>query len=143
MFSARAQLPAIRAVSESPEEAACRALVFGIRDYSHKCGFQDIVLGLSGGIDSASTACLAAAALGPDRVTGVAMPTRSSSRGSLDDAEALARNLGIRYEVVSIDAIYQSYLDGLAGAAFGQNRTARPLPGASGGPAASTCQTMP
>jgi NAD+ synthetase len=72
------------------------------------------VLGLSGGIDSALTACLAAAALGPSQVTGVAMPTRYSSRGSLDDAEALAKNLGIGYRVIPIDDIYQAHLDALA-----------------------------
>ena len=72
------------------------------------------MLGLSGGIDSAVTASLAAAALGAERVTGVAMPTRYSSEHSLRDAEALARQLGIRYEVVPIDNVFQSYLDALA-----------------------------
>ena len=72
-----------------------------------------VVLGLSGGIDSALTAALAADALGPSQVTGVAMPTRYSSQHSLDDAEALARNLGIAYRVVPIDGVFQSYLDAL------------------------------
>jgi len=72
-----------------------------------------VVLGLSGGIDSAVTACLAVGALGPDRVLGVAMPSRYSSPESQADACALARNLGIQFQVVSIDPMFQSYLDGL------------------------------
>ena len=106
--------PAPRALAPydvSVEEEAYAALVLGLRDYAHKCGFSSAVLGLSGGIDSALTACLAADALGADRVTGVAMPTRYSSDGSVADAEALATNLGIRCHLVPIDAIYQSYLD--------------------------------
>jgi NAD+ synthase (glutamine-hydrolysing) len=95
----------------SPEEQAFFALTLGLRDYVRKCGFSHVVLGLSGGIDSAVTASLAAAALGPEHVTGVAMPTRFSSTHSVRDAEALAQNLGIRYEVIAIDAVFQSYLD--------------------------------
>ena len=100
-------------VAESREEEAWKALCLGLRDYVRKCGFDRVVLGLSGGIDSALTAALAADALGPDKVTGIAMPTRYSSAHSLTDAEALAANLGIAYHVVPIDAIFQSYLDGL------------------------------
>jgi NAD+ synthetase len=90
-----------------------RALVLALSDYARKCGFRSAVLGLSGGIDSALTAALAADALGPSQVTGVAMPTRYSSQHSLDDAEGLARNLGIAYRVVPIDGVFQSYLDAL------------------------------
>ena len=97
----------------SSEEQAFNALTLGLRDYVQKCGFSRVVLGLSGGIDSAVTAALAAAALGSDRVTGVAMPTRFSSTHSVADAEALARNLGIRYEMIPIDTVFQSYLDAL------------------------------
>jgi len=100
-------------VSTSREQEAWKALTLGLRDYTRKCGFTSVVLGLSGGIDSALTAALAADALGPSQVTGVAMPTRYSSQHSLDDAEALARNLGIGYRVVSIDGVFQSYLDAL------------------------------
>ncbi len=104
----------LRPVSRGPVEEAWRALVLGLRDYTAKCGFRRVVLGLSGGIDSALTAVIAAEALGPENVLGVAMPTRYSSASSLTDAEALARNLGIGYRVIPIDGIFQSYLDTMA-----------------------------
>jgi NAD+ synthetase len=103
----------LRTVAESDEEEAYQALVLGTRDYVRKCGFSQVLLGLSGGIDSALTAVVAAAALGPENVLGVAMPTRYSSDSSLSDAESLARNLGIEYRVIAIDAVFQSFLDGL------------------------------
>jgi NAD+ synthase (glutamine-hydrolysing) len=84
------------------------ALSLGLRDYVHKCGFKSVILGLSGGIDSALVAVLAADALGADKVLGVAMPARYSSEGSLTDAESLAKNLGIRYEVFPIEPVFQS-----------------------------------
>jgi NAD+ synthase (glutamine-hydrolysing) len=84
------------------------ALSLGIRDYVHKCGFKSVIVGLSGGIDSALTAVLAADALGPDKVLGVSMPARYSSEGSLSDAGALAKNLGIRYEVLPIEPVFQT-----------------------------------
>jgi NAD+ synthetase len=80
-----------------------RALALGVRDYVRKCGFKSVVLGLSGGIDSALVAAVAVEALGADQVLGVSLPARYSSSGSLTDAEALARNLGIRYEVIPIE----------------------------------------
>jgi len=92
------------------EEKIHQALVLGLRDYIHKCGFKSAVIGLSGGIDSAVTAALAAEALGPDHVHGVALPSRYSSQGSLDDAARLANNLGIRYDVIAIDPMFQSAL---------------------------------
>jgi NAD+ synthase (glutamine-hydrolysing) len=104
----------VREVSGSDEEMAYRALVLGTADYVRKCGFSSVVLGLSGGIDSAVTACLAAAALGRDHVLGVAMPSRYSSPESQTDACVLARNLGIQFQVVSIDPMFQQYLDALA-----------------------------
>ncbi len=85
------------------EEQLFRALSLGIRDYVQKCGFKSVVIGLSGGIDSAITAVLAVDALGADNVMGVSMPARYSSSGSLTDAEALAKNLGIRYEVIPVE----------------------------------------
>jgi NAD+ synthase (glutamine-hydrolysing) len=104
----------IRPVAESTEAEALAALELGLRDYVKKCGFDSVLLGLSGGIDSALTAVIAARALGPDKVLGVAMPTRYSSEGSVTDAEALADNLGIGFRVIPIDNIFQSYLDELA-----------------------------
>jgi NAD+ synthase (glutamine-hydrolysing) len=104
----------IRPVAESSEAEALAALELGLRDYVGKCGFEKVIIGLSGGIDSALTAAIAARALGPDRVLGVAMPTRYSSQGSVTDAEALAQNLGISFLTVPIDDIFQAYLDGLA-----------------------------
>jgi NAD+ synthase/NAD+ synthase (glutamine-hydrolysing) len=95
-------------------EAAYDALVLGARDYIAKCGFRDVLVGLSGGIDSTLVACIAADAVGPDHVTGVSMPGPFSSDHSLTDARALAANLGIRYEVISINAAYQTMLDTLA-----------------------------
>ncbi|MBI3416692.1 MAG: NAD+ synthase [Verrucomicrobia bacterium] len=88
-----------------------QALVLGTRDYVHKNGFQKVVLGLSGGIDSALTAAIAADALGANNVTGVAMPTRYSSSHSLEDAEQLAGSLGIEFLKVPIDKTFQSFLD--------------------------------
>jgi NAD+ synthase (glutamine-hydrolysing) len=85
------------------------ALSLGIRDYFGKTGFKRAVLGLSGGIDSAVTACIAADALGPENVIGVSMPSRFSSKHSKDDAEELAKNLGIHYVKFSIQEIVESY----------------------------------
>ncbi|HBH53363.1 MAG TPA: NAD+ synthase [Planctomycetaceae bacterium] len=85
------------------------ALVLGLRDYMAKSGFRDCVLGLSGGIDSALAAYVAVQAVGPDRVHGLAMPSRYSSPHSLSDARALADNLGIDFEVIPIDAVHQAY----------------------------------
>jgi NAD+ synthetase len=88
------------------EQQIFSALSLGIRDYVQKCGFKSVILGLSGGIDSALVAVLAADALGAENVLGVAMPARHSSAGSLSDAEKLARNLGIRYEVLPIEPAF-------------------------------------
>jgi NAD+ synthase (glutamine-hydrolysing) len=85
------------------------AIVLGLGDYMRKCGFTDCVLGLSGGIDSALAACIAAAAAGPDRVHGIAMPSRYSSDHSVRDAESLAANLGIHCDVIPIDDVHRSY----------------------------------
>ena len=90
------------------EESIFNALVLGLRDYLHKCGFKSAVLGLSGGIDSAITAVIAAEALGPENVRGVSLPSQFSSQGSLDDAAGLARRLGIRYDVIPIQPVFES-----------------------------------
>jgi NAD+ synthase (glutamine-hydrolysing) len=99
---------------ENDIERMYNALVTGTRDYVHKNGFTDVVIGLSGGIDSSIVAAVAVDALGVDHVHGVAMPSRYSSQGSLDDAENLARNLGIDYRVISIEPAFSSYLEMLA-----------------------------
>jgi NAD+ synthase/NAD+ synthase (glutamine-hydrolysing) len=90
------------------EASAYEALVLGTRDYVHKCGFQRAIFGLSGGIDSALTACIAVDALGAANVIGVGMPGPYSSPGSISDARALAANLGIRFELLPIGEIYQA-----------------------------------
>jgi NAD+ synthase (glutamine-hydrolysing) len=87
----------------SDETLLFQALVLGIRDYCRKTGFHDCVLGLSGGIDSALTAVLAAAALGPQNVLGVSLPSCYSSQGSIDDARDIAHRLGIKYAVIPIE----------------------------------------
>ena len=103
----------IAADLESDEEAAYRALVMGTRDYARKCGFERVVLGLSGGIDSALTAVIAADALGPDNVLGVGMPSRYSSAGSREDALKLARALGIGFREISIEPMFDAFLENL------------------------------
>ncbi len=94
-------------VSGDPLESLRRALVLGIRDYAGTCGFRSAVLGLSGGIDSALVAALAVEALGAENVTGLAMPSPYSSEGSVADARALAANLGIRFDVLSIGPLFE------------------------------------
>jgi NAD+ synthetase len=103
------------------EEQVFQALVLGTRDYLQKCGFQEVVLGLSGGIDSALTAVIAAEALGKDKVLGVAMPSRFSSAGSVVDAEALAKRLGIRYLKIPIEDPFAAMLRSIAPAREGRS----------------------
>ncbi|WP_026487353.1 NAD+ synthase [Caldanaerobius polysaccharolyticus] len=86
------------------------ALVLGIRDYTRKTGFKKVAIGLSGGIDSAVTCCLAVEALGAENVLGVSMPSRYSSEGSKSDAKALADNLGIEFRVYPIEEVFKAYL---------------------------------
>jgi len=100
---------AVTPLLEESEEVY-RALVVGLRDYVGKNGFEGVVLGLSGGIDSALTATIAADALGGDSVWGIAMPSRFSSEHSIEDARSVARNLGIRFDIVPMDAVYSSFL---------------------------------
>ena len=103
-----------------PEELVFRSLVLGTKDYLEKCGFREVVVGLSGGIDSALTAVIAAEAMGPDQVLGVAMPSRFSSEGSLKDAEALAKRLKIRYLKIPIEPSFQSMLASITPARGGK-----------------------
>ena len=112
----------MRPFDDSDARSALAALVLGTRDYARRCGFSKAVLGISGGIDSALVAAIAARALGPDNVLGVAMPSRYSSEGSRSDAEALARNLGIQYQEIPIESVFSAYLQTLAPGLRGQAR---------------------
>ncbi len=103
-----------RAARLSTEAEVYQALVTGTRDYVGKNGFRDVVIGLSGGIDSSLVTVIAADALGPEHVHGVSMPSRYSSPGSLTDAEALAANLAIDYRVIPIEAAHAAFTDLLA-----------------------------
>lgn len=100
---------------EGEAASAYAALVLGTRDYMRKCGFQKAIIGLSGGIDSALTAVIAAEAVGPGNVIGVGMPGPYSSPGSIDDARALAGNLGIRFELLPINQTFEAYRQTLKG----------------------------
>jgi NAD+ synthase (glutamine-hydrolysing) len=121
-----------RGISRAARESICdsadipaiwEALVLGTRDYVRKCGFSKALVGLSGGIDSALVAAVAAEALGAENVLGVGMPSEFSSGGSIDDARALAENLGIRFELVAIHDVFTAYTRTLeplfAGTPFG------------------------
>ncbi len=110
--------------TDSDELAATwDALVLGTRDYVRKCGFSQVVIGLSGGIDSALVAAIAVEALGKENVIGVGMPSQFSSEGSIEDARALAENLGIRFELLAIGEIFTTFTQTLdpmfAGTPFG------------------------
>lgn len=91
-----------------------KALVLGLRDYAHKCGFSSCVLGLSGGIDSAVTCCLAVEAFGAENVLGLIMPSMYSSEGSVRDALELAKNLGVETETIPIHEAFKSFLNSLS-----------------------------
>jgi NAD+ synthase (glutamine-hydrolysing) len=108
-FDSKTLIGELHAQIEGEEASVYSALVLGTRDYIRKCGFQTAIVGLSGGIDSALTAVIAADAVGAENVTGVGMPGPYSSAGSIDDARSLAKNLGIRFELLSIDAVVQAY----------------------------------
>lgn len=116
-----ADLPPVLPTPPLADEMALieQALVLGVRDYVRKSGFKQVVLGLSGGIDSAVTAVIAQKALGAENVLGVAMPSQYSSQGSLDDARQLAENLGIGYRVIPIKNTFSAYEEALAEAFTG------------------------
>lgn len=101
--------------TEEDLEAVFQALVVGLRDYVHKTGFKSVVLGLSGGIDSALTAALAVEAFGPERVVGVAMPSKFSSDHSVADARDLANNLGMTFHLIPIKDVHAAFEGTLAG----------------------------
>ena len=101
--------PVVSVPEDDDTEAAYRALVLGTRDYVRKCGFKKVLVGLSGGIDSALVACIAAEALGAENVVGVGMPSPYSSSGSINDSRQLAANLGIRFEVIGISGLFAEF----------------------------------
>jgi NAD+ synthase (glutamine-hydrolysing) len=103
------------------EEEIGRGLILGLRDYIEKCGFQRVVIGLSGGIDSALTAAIAVEALGASQVMGISMPSQFSSPHSIDDARTLAANLGIEFRIVPISDIYAPY-ETATDALFGEHK---------------------
>ena len=110
----REAVPARIAPAKDDLAEVYEALVLGTRDYVRKTGFSDVVIALSGGIDSTLTAVIAVEALGAERVRGISMPSRYSSEGSVADAEALAGNLGIRLDILPIENAVQAHLDTLA-----------------------------
>jgi NAD+ synthetase len=99
---------------DNATEAAYCALVLGTRDYVRKCGFRKAIVGLSGGIDSALVAAIAAEALGPENVIGIGMPSPYSSAGSIDDSRQLATHLGIRFETIPIKSLFAEFTHSLA-----------------------------
>ena len=111
--SPRKSLTAATSAIEGPDEIEeiYRALVLGTRDYLHKTGFRKAIVGLSGGIDSALTAVVAADALGPENVLGITMPSRYSSGGSVDDSRDLANNLGIEFWEIPIEPAHTAFTD--------------------------------
>ncbi|MDJ0876282.1 MAG: NAD+ synthase [Desulfobacterales bacterium] len=104
----------IHPVATSDPESVLAALVLGTRDYVHKCGFKQAVIGLSGGIDSALTAAVAARALGAENVTTVFMPSGYTSGDNYEDTAQLARNLGVAYRTIPIDAIFTAFVTHLS-----------------------------
>jgi len=122
VFDTAQEVSDIHPAPGSETEAVYQALRLGIRDYVAKCGFQKVIIGLSGGIDSSLVATLAADALGPENVLGVSMPGPYSSPGSIRDAEALARNLRVEFRVVPITPVFESYLTTLDPAFEGRPR---------------------
>jgi NAD+ synthetase len=111
-----APAPEDRPLATPPEhhaESARRAIRTGIRDYVHKSGFEDVIVGMSGGVDSTVAAVLAAEALGPDHVLGVAMPTRYTADASTEDARCTAETLGIDFEVVPVEETFGAFMDQL------------------------------
>ena len=103
-----------RPVDPNEDAAVYQALVLGTRDYVRKCGFSKVLVGLSGGIDSALVAAIAVDALGKENVTTIGMPSQYSSTGSIEDARVLAENLGIRFTTIAIHELFTQYTEALA-----------------------------
>ncbi|MGH9516380.1 MAG: NAD+ synthase [Terriglobales bacterium] len=109
LFDSDALTGEIHPQIEGDDASVYAALVLGTRDYVRKCGFKQVIIGLSGGIDSALTAAIAVDAIGHENVIGVGMPGPYSSEGSISDARELAKNLGIRFEILKISDIFEDY----------------------------------
>ena len=109
ILNAHDELPVPPAIQEDDTAAAYQALVLGTRDYVRKCGFGKVLVGLSGGIDSALVASIAKDAVGAENVHAIGMPSPYSSQGSIDDSRKLAANLGIRYDVIGISELFGEY----------------------------------
>ncbi len=119
-FDTETQKGEIHPVTKTDSESILKALVMGTRDYVTKCGFQKILVALSGGVDSSLVAYIATKALGKENVLGVAMPSPYSSRESMEDALKLSENLGISFETIPISNIFQTYLNELSPAFKGR-----------------------
>lgn len=113
IYDTRADSGDLHPVSKGPTAAVLNALVMGTRDYVTKCGFKQAVIGLSGGIDSALTAYVAEQALGSENVATVFMPSKYTSTHNFEDTRVLARNLGLKYQIICIDDIFQNVLSRL------------------------------
>jgi NAD+ synthetase len=112
---------ALKKAFQSEEDSVLKGLIMGTRDYTLKCGFNKVLVGLSGGLDSSLVAVIAQRAMGPKNVMGVSMPSEYTSNASKEDAKALADNLGIQFEEIPIDAVYARYKQSLAKAFKGLN----------------------
>ncbi len=108
-FDTQTQTGDIQPAQDDEDGLVCRALTMGVRDYVHKCGFNQALIGLSGGIDSALVAALAVDALGAENVIGIGMPSEYSSPGSIEDSRELAANLGIRFELLPIAPMFTQF----------------------------------
>jgi NAD+ synthase (glutamine-hydrolysing) len=109
-FDSSALTGDVRPIDPNEDAGVYQALVLGTRDYVRKCGFSQVLIGLSGGVDSALVAAIAVDAVGRENVTTVGMPSQYSSTGSIYDARALASNLGIRFETIAIRDLYEQYM---------------------------------
>ncbi|MDY6951972.1 MAG: NAD+ synthase, partial [Thermodesulfobacteriota bacterium] len=116
LFDTSTQKGDLHPVSDTEVESVLKALMMGTRDYVQKCGFSEAVIGLSGGIDSALTACIAVEALGKEKVKGVFMPSPYTSQASDEDTTELARNLGIELFRIPISGIFKGFLQALPSA---------------------------
>ncbi|MGD9022808.1 MAG: NAD+ synthase [Deltaproteobacteria bacterium] len=114
IYDTDAQENDLHPVSETDAESILKALIVGTRDYVHKCGFAKAVVGLSGGIDSAVTVCIALRALGAGNVTGVFMPSQYTSNANFEDTQKLAQNLGIELIHVPVSGIFKKFLEELS-----------------------------